>query len=510
MADISGNNPYFPSGGGCTPQSGTAAFIRGLRNSSSLEVGCSYTVTGYSRGCLVATEIVLTATAPNALSFDADILTPHDNLYWEGRYDIDTNRVVALHDNRGNIVEGRYGNEVDRFPWGQASVNANIIQNADVYFDCGTTAQINENRFGSNSYADLRGFQGTFNENTLNSYARFYGNSLTTADITRNEFHTYSYVYMQSQDDVYMRQNTFGSSCYVRKFGGVERFYLANSVIDRGDLRQYSGEFYGLQINLASGGRLYQQGQNLFDVRYSSISDQSYILNRHAGTDYVRIWYCEFSSRAYHYVQANITAGRHFIYYSNFSSGTTDIRSGTALLRMYYIDRNSNGYIRLDNIAGTINLYQTNISSRGELRMNAVTGSTAIYYCNITNYISRLYLNATTRALVYSLQIASNGRYDANNGEARAYYSTIDSQAQYTCTGLTGQGYIYYSHLMSGSRFSAQGSARIYMSTLGSRAYINSNNFTFSQSTAFGSGTNTLSGNNTNRYKFHGALNNLI
>ena len=510
MAELSGNNPVFQ--GGCSETTGTRTQILSLRNSSSLTTGCPYVITGYVRGCLTATEIVLTATSVNSFSFDVDILTTFDTLHWEGRYDIDTNRVVALHDNIGNIVEGRLGNEVDRFPWGSAQVNGNIIQNADVYIDCANTQVISENTFNANSYVDLRGFQGVFYDNTVDSYGRIYLNAAQQVDIRRNKFQSYSYNYYQGQTNVYLRQSTFQSNSYVRKFSGTDLFQIIDTTVAAGDIRHYDGQTYISDSVIKSGGRVYQQGSNRLDIRNSTVSDLSYILNQHTGAvaDYTRFWYSNLKSLSYHYIRAGVTAGRHFYYYSNFSSGQVDIQSGTGLIRFYYVERNSNGYIRIDNQTGILNLYQTHVASRGEIRLNGTAGTNTLYYSNFHGYQARVSLTNTTAFYIYSLTCQAGGQYDATGGSPRAYYSVVDSFGRFVATNATTAGYLYESNIQSRGRFITTGTGRCYRSTIGSQAYITANNFQFNTSTAFGPGTTTLTANNTNRGKFHALVNDLI
>jgi len=336
---------------------------------------------------------------------DVDVLTDFDNIAWEGRYDCNTSRIVELHDNLGNKVGGQVGNEVDRFPWGQTSVTNNNLYNSDVYIDCDTTQQIQYNTWESRSYTDLRGFQGVFNENTVSAYGRIYLNNATRVDFRRNKVQSLAYVYFNGGiDDIYVRRNTIADNSYVRKFAGATgRFTLIDSLVARGDIRQQAGAgaLYLNSVDVLSTGRIYHYGIGPLDIRYTTVSDLSYIENRHQGTQTTRIWYSSYRSLSYHYIRAGVTAGTNNYYYCNFNSCTYDYRSGTANKSVYYHTQTANGYVRLDNISGTHRYYQNHLMSRAELRLNNVANIN-LYYNTFQSYPGGLVMtNVSAQSTIY-------------------------------------------------------------------------------------------------------------
>jgi len=485
----------------------TRSQVLALRNSSNLVSGCTYSISDYSRGCLAGDVefITIDADAVNVLSMDANIKTSYDNVSWEGRYDIDVNRIVELRDNLGNIIQGRYGNEVDRFAFGRNNVYGNTVDNADVYMDCETTATINENTFTSKSFADLRGMAGIFEDNTMHSYGRLYLNGATTVDMRRNTYHSYSYNYYNGQDNILQRQNNFYSSSYVRKFDG-NRWTVLNANIGRGDYRHYSGTAYNDQVTITSGGRLYQREGGTTDVRNTTISDLSYVdLQSTAGT--TRIWRGNISALSYFYVRAAVTAGNRN-YYSHVQSGSTyDYRSGTANVSMSNNDQSANGYIRWDNIAGTYNINSNIIQSRAEHRLTGTTGTHTHYYNTLMSYISTINLTNTVGSNMQMNTLSAYGRIVANGGNPRALYNQLNSIGILTLTNYTGT--VQRSHIMSDARVNLTGTGNMYASTFGTSFVFNSTNLNQSYVTAFGNITFTSLISNNNRGNFHNLVNNL-
>lgn len=126
-----------PMGGGTScPAPMTRAALLGIRNASGLMKDCHYTITDYSRGNVGASTVLLHAIDENTLSQTVLVKTGYDNTAWEGRYDIDTNRMFELQDQRLNTVIGQ--TQVDNFPWGNASLTGNTIKNATLTYVSGT------------------------------------------------------------------------------------------------------------------------------------------------------------------------------------------------------------------------------------------------------------------------------------------------------------------------------------------------------------------------------------
>jgi hypothetical protein len=391
---------------------GTRAQVLSLINTSSLIPGCTYSVSNYSRGCLAGHVecITLEAVSEGKVSMEAYVSTDFDNVAWEGRYDINTNRIVELQDNQGNHVSGRVGNEVDRFAWGQSNVWGNEIHSADVYMDCEPQINIIENSWVANSYTDLRGASGVgLYENSFDSYGRLYLNGASLIDVRRNAFQSFSYVYLQGQTDILFRQNTFGASSYVRKFGGG-KWTMTNSEVQRGDIRHYTGVSYNDNLDVSSGGRLYLRNGGNNDIRNTNIDGLSFV-DLQSASGLTRIWRATFSDLSYLYVRAAVTGGFRYFYSHNQTGSTFDYRSGTSNLTVSNNSQSSNGYVRFDGISGVTRLTSNQFDSRGELRLINTVGFD-FYYNSISNYPARVYVENSTNPNidVYYNQINSYGR----------------------------------------------------------------------------------------------------
>ena len=375
----------------------TRAQLLALRNAGNLDSKCTYAIP-YSRGCLVDTVIHMTPICADKLSHDVDIETTWDNELWEGRYSIDSNRMLEVHDNLGNKVGGQIGNEVDRFPWGVSTVNNNNLYNSDVYIDCDTTQTITHNTWESRAYTDLRGFEGVFNENTITSYGRVYLNGATTVDFRRNQIQSYAYVYFNGGiDDIFIRQNTIADNSYVRKFTtATGRFTLIDSLIARGDVRHYNGIMYMNSVDVLSTGRIYDRNLGTLDMRYVTVSDISYLDLRHQGVDDVtRIWYSSFKSFSNFAIRNTVTDGTHYWYRHNQDSSTVDIRTSTADFTVQYQKHDSNGYMIMQNCTGTFTLTQNSFANRAQLSINGADDFQILdnrfesrAQCNLTNIIT--------------------------------------------------------------------------------------------------------------------------
>lgn len=484
----------------------TRTELLALRNSGDLVLCNTYKIP-YSRGCLVDSFIYLTPMCEDKLSHDVSVETPFDNELWEGRYSIDSNRVLELFDNIGNRVGGRFGNEVDRFPWGKTNVHSNEVFNADVYIDCATTENINSNTWTSRAYTDLRGFEGVFEANNIDSYGRIYLNGVPDVDFRRNKVQSFTYAYFNgSIGDLFIRQNTFADNSYIRKFAGATgRTTIIDSINARGDLRHYAGTAYVNSVDILSSGRLYMRELDQ-DIRYTTISDLSYV-NLEATGGRTRLWYSKFGSFSYFYTRAAVTAGNRNFYYNSHSSGTFDYRSGTANVNCYYLERNSNGYVRWDNIAGTYNIYQNEITSRAEHRLNGTTGTHTHYYNSLSSYLSRVQITNSTGSNLQRNELSGDGRILATGGRPTVSYCSLSSLGNITLTNYTGTVQRTTVNSYSSVRLTTGGN--MTGCSFGTSFIFNSTGFTNSYVTGFGNINHTVAANNNNTGNFHNQINNL-
>lgn len=109
-----------------------------LGNQGLVEEGMMYVITDYNRGTLGAVTITTEGVSPNEMSWDVSVNTTFDASAWEGKWDPDSCRIIELTDNLGNRVRSDTGDEVERFPWGNALVTGNDFIDVSLFYTSGT------------------------------------------------------------------------------------------------------------------------------------------------------------------------------------------------------------------------------------------------------------------------------------------------------------------------------------------------------------------------------------
>lgn len=173
------SSTYFPEGTGgggitCEPPM-TRTELIALRNASGLSKDCHYVINDYTRVTTVGdAQILLHAVDVNVLSQTAMFDTIHDNTAWDGRYDIDTNRITELRDDIENIVIGE--DTVDAFPWGNANVTRNYVSESTLNYVT-TDGTFSSNQISGPVIVDAQG--ASFVQNTVSgsSQATTSGNA---------------------------------------------------------------------------------------------------------------------------------------------------------------------------------------------------------------------------------------------------------------------------------------------------------------------------------------------
>lgn len=491
--------------GGCSVWSGSRAALLALRNSNSLVVGCKYKVTDYNRGALGAAEITLTATDVNVLSNGVHVKTAFDTSAWIGFYRIETHRLFGLLDNRGNAVSGQAGDEVDRFPWGQASVYQNTVRNAPFYADANTTQLIRRNTITDWGYVDLRGFRGAWEMNQVNTNGRVDLRNATQVDMRRTDVNTYAYVYGVNEDDIYIQRSKLSNNTLVRKYGGSGRLTLLDVNARKGDIRQYDGTLYINIADLAANARLYQRGKNLLDVRNYTGESNSLFESYHQGDDFIRLWNGGLSELAEVRIRNSVTAGAIYAYYWEIGSrGLIDIRNSSKQLNLQDLQMSSRGYLYINGNTGSgqLLIQQCSIRDRGEMRLINISGNHIVRRSHCDGYLARLYLNGTTAATIDALSVDSNGRVQSNGGNCRINSVKVMSVGHLVLNNPTG--YINQSTILSYGYLTMVGASIAYRSFVANYARINTNGFNFLYCFVANSMARTLTANNSNRYEFAG------
>lgn len=353
---------------GCEITEGTRNEIRALRNAGQLEPGCTYTVTGYSRGCLNNdVRITLTATDVDEFSLDVEVHTGWDNSAWQGIYDLDLNRVHALRDNLGNEVRGRTGTEVDTFPWGLTQFQRCDIKDARLIVPCDqTSCRVNQLILHGDSQLNITGTTGTITDVQIDTGSLVFFQDATGLNFQRSK--------IDSRARIYGERSATVTLLYLKM--SSEGYWLFR---DKTDIRAY-------YVTIDSTARIYY-------------------------TDGDRQWfyYCNIGS----YAHIRQFAGTIQAYYSNFDSYAefrNEVGSGVALI--YGVSYSSRGYVRNYN-AARIRPYFDNVNSRGEVRYEGTVNQNT-YYLQITSF-GRLIIQASAN-IAYAIRVDTQSIYTLTGG----------------------------------------------------------------------------------------------
>lgn len=410
----------------------TRAQLLSLRTAGNLELDCSYAVTDYNRrGCLDwrVEYIEMIADSVDVLSMDVRVKTDIDNVSWEWRYDIDTNRIVELKDNRWNHAQWSVWNEVDLFPWGNTLWNEVKVLSADVNVSCETLLRVTNTRFETDSSTNLLDATGRidnslFSENaTTNmsngsiavSNSKFTTNANvnwagSTIDIDDSEFSTSANVdginstwvrYLDSTvsnnwQDQYnnstnaQRLYTIIDGGYVYFTGGTRNYLYQTKLNPRGTIRQIDWDMLVYYSQLDSYAEIRNEaGSALFQIYYSHYTSRAYIRNyntntvRHYGVDVWGRWEIQHTD-----------AALHTLYYNDISS-----------------------YARLVVSWTTTVVYALNASSYSRVNFSAGTH----YYCHFSTYF--VFNSAFNSRSVYGHGRITQTATAANSSKWRDYFN---------------------------------------------------------------------------------------
>lgn len=493
--------------GGCDENILTRAELIALRNSNSLEVGCHYTITDPSAdGTLDAQEITLHATNTGTLGTQADILTSHDAVAWEGVYDIDQNDVLEVTDNLENKVIAN--DAIIIFPWGITSVTDNHVTDGRLVYNGGTVAG---NTIGANSNVTVNG--GNFRNNVVTTDANVVSNGV----VDRNHFEAQSNATINSGD---FRENRVDSDATVTSSttGDVDNNHFSSlSVVNISGAANLDANTVGQNANLTiSGGSLADssiQEDAQVTIRsgsnYENVFGTSTIFNQ-VGTGYVRYSTIEGTTT---WTNGNTNMSNVHSYVSTVNTtGSVGTISNSTFNRAYMqnvqnipsftiTDSTISNYGTVQtNGAARIYLYRTTVTDGGRILTSAGSRIDASYtkvqgnsylqstvnggilyanYCDVNSnsYIRNLTPN-TNRAERCHVSSQSNIRFEGSANNCRVYYSRASGGGSVYHTGTSNNCYIYYSTADGLSQIYTQNSvnARIYYCSAQSRGYVRSLN----------------------------------
>lgn len=368
------------SGSGCFDPM-TRSQLLALRNSNGLEVNCHYTISDYNRANVGTAEIILHAISENVLSMSVHVNTTFDNSGWVGKYDIDTNRITSLEDNRGNKVHGQSGAEVDRFPWGNVFWRETTIDNANVFVEQGTSFRSYNNEFKTDSDVTFTGASGYVYNSTFENDSIVTFLDGTGIAINASKFLARSRLYAERVNSILLTYHT----------SSAEAYWI---VRDKSNIRSYYSKF-------GSASRVYYYDGDAQWFYYVDISSYGF-LRQYDGS--VKMYYSNLDS--YAEVRNENNAGELFTYGLSANSRSYLRNYNTGISRTYYTSLLSGGRLTFGTGGGTRTLQYGTIKSLGNLNFNE--GAT----------------------LVYSTEIGSQGAFTVNGGTH--YRNNIGSYSRLT------------------------------------------------------------------------------
>ena len=468
----------------------TRAELRSLRTAGDLIKDCHYVLTDYNRGTVGAATIMLHAIDENTLSMHAFVKTAFDTLAWDGRYDIDTNRLENLSDNLGNEVTGNAS--VDSFPWGVTAVTDNRVDHGTLNYTAGTVTGVQigkvstlnmvggaltETVIDGDSDVTIRSGTNYDNEITGSSVYNQVGTGyLRTSTITDNSTITNGdtpILDSQMQRSVFNTTGSAGTIYYssFRRFSGNTMQNVAFLRIDSCDFSANSQ----LAIN----------GATRVDLRYTTMQGYGRVLVT-AGKS----------------LTANYTGLRDYSYIQVLDGVLTV--NYTTVVGVSYIQHNSTGTNAVDRSA---------ISGSSRVRFLGTSTACRVYYCDIASGSFIEHRGTSTGCYFYYCSVTSSSEMWSNNSvNLRAYYDTATGDSQMYSQNVTGTHYMYYNSMSghgyirfynsAGGRIyavscTAQGllnlvgstaAGRIYYSSFTAYFYLTANNWTVTRTALHGYG----------------------
>lgn len=480
-----------PSGSGTTcPAPMTRTALLGL--AGSYDPNCHYIVTDYNRGTVGAASIEMHAVDADTLSMDVHVLTTHDNMAWDGRYDITTNRLIYLADNLDNDVVGQ--GTVDAFPWGNTSVADNRLNNATLNYTAGT---MNGNRIENAAVVTVNG--RTFNHNNIEAEANVTYSG--TGTFARNTIAHESNVTVSSGD---FRENTVaGDATVVSSTSGdvdnCEFNHLSNSTISGtanvdtctvgtdGNLIAENATVTSVEVK--QEGNLTIRGGSLLD---STIEQDAQVV-LYGGTHYENRWGTSV-------VFNQVSGTSAYVRYSSFDGTTTWTHGGVNI-------SNVESYVTTVNTTGSSGLIANTHLHRAYLTAVRNIPTLTIQDCSITGY-SSVSATGATLLYMYRTDLSAYGRVLASAGTTlRSSYNTISNNGYIRAT--RGELIANYNEVSANSYIlnSSSGANRAERNTVAGQSNIRflatSTGCRIYCSSCFSGCTMYVNGSTTNSYLYY-------
>lgn len=427
----------------CVEWTGTRAQLLALRNAGNLVPGCVYTITDFSRGTLNNSVLIHThAAAKNRLFKDVAVETGWDVAPWWGTYDIDTARVIELHDNLQNVIKSDTGDEIETFPWGNTRVTGNQFHDFDFnYNDSG--ARIDNNVGMPTGRLDVTGATTYVANNEFQSQADV--DALDGAQMFRSTVKTGGRLLATG---ITVERSTFGEQCYFRSDG----INIRNSILGAACL------FYGTggtgNVDQCRFGRAYIDCRNADAIDFDNCSVDDYAKIYASTSVRMRLSGCRAESNGYFQTSGNgelvatscnvsggsyirsrngvLTAtnavtdsGATIDHFSSGSNTVTNVKLDTAG-RIYFgetvtgtlVDSSSaaaNGYIEMRGNSGANTRVHRTQTRAGRITVRDSTGA-RVWYSTVESASSFIAVTACPGIFCYNLGMHSYGRCDFLGG----------------------------------------------------------------------------------------------
>ncbi|MCY0957740.1 hypothetical protein [Streptomyces sp. H27-H5] len=324
----------------CPTQPMTRDQVVALRDSGQLRVDCHYVVSDFVQGTTLPGPnlVELHAVSPNALSMEAKVFTPYDNVAWLGVYDIDRGTVgvmIELRDNLNNTVrDTTTGAIVGVFPWGTAGWSENYLDS--VTLTAPATARAVTGNTITNSTVDMTGWTtGAF------TTSRIEGSTVTTGgnmSLTRAIVTGLSTLTGAATGSITVSNGVVeGNSSVINDVGSAKTWSLTGSVLQAGCVLRGQGAAAVAgtitQSTLSSRGgtnALVLLGSSALTVSRSVIEFGSGLVWSLDGAAGITVSVTDADMRACN-VTRSATAGR-FDFTSGRAVGTTFDHQGTGIM----------------------------------------------------------------------------------------------------------------------------------------------------------------------------------
>lgn len=277
---------FIPSGNTSScPTEMTRADLINLRTLGVLDVNCAYVITDFTQGNINGSKVLLRAVNSSTLSMNATIYVTSlqfnvpDNSGWKCVYDIDTNLLTEVWDNRNNYVRGSAA--ITAFPWGNTVFSGNIVDQTVLTVPYGqTTLAVAENTFlkSFGGGINFTGSAGLIFRSTFSGGGAVNLSGATNVQIQNSELHGATV-------------NSVGHTTALFRING-SRLEVGGQIISStntqctfgfGKLAQGSllshtaGQFDGLNCLIENFSRINVTGANSVSFQSSRIAEQSVV-----------------------------------------------------------------------------------------------------------------------------------------------------------------------------------------------------------------------------------------